>query len=99
MQAGATIGGMPMGSSHSATEGVANGTYTSFENFQTSRDRDFYVCGRSGDVRRGAHIRPPACRGNAYAQQTGKACGSCHVSKSGGGALTAAGKAFQKKRK
>ena len=51
--------------SHSATEGVANGTYTSFENFQTSRDRDFYVCGRSGDVRRGAHIRPPACRGNA----------------------------------
>ena len=35
----------------------------------------------------------------AYAQQTGKACGSCHVSKSGGGALTGAGKAFQKKRK
>jgi mono/diheme cytochrome c family protein len=35
----------------------------------------------------------------AFAQQTGKACGSCHVSKSGGGALTAAGKAFQKKRK
>ena len=35
----------------------------------------------------------------AFAQQTGKACGSCHVSKSGGGALTAAGKAFQKKNK
>ena len=44
--------------------GCGHGTYTSFENFQTSRDRDFYVCGRSGDVRRGAHIRPPACRGN-----------------------------------
>jgi mono/diheme cytochrome c family protein len=36
---------------------------------------------------------------SAYAQQTGKACGSCHVSKSGGGALTKAGKAFQKSRK
>jgi hypothetical protein len=35
----------------------------------------------------------------AFAQKTGKACGSCHVSKSGGGALTAAGKAFQKSRK
>ena len=35
----------------------------------------------------------------AFAQQTGKACGSCHVSKSGGGALTKAGKAFQKSRK
>ena len=34
----------------------------------------------------------------AFAQQTGKACGSCHVSKSGG-ALTKAGKAFQKSRK
>ena len=33
----------------------------------------------------------------AFAQKTGKACGSCHVSKSGGGALTSAGKAFQKK--
>ena len=54
-----------MGLSHSATEGAANGTHTSFENFQTRRDRDFYVCGRSGDVWRGAHIRPRACRGNA----------------------------------
>ena len=35
----------------------------------------------------------------AFAQKTGKACGSCHVSKSGGGALTSAGKAFQKKNK
>jgi len=35
----------------------------------------------------------------AFAQQTGKACGSCHVSKSGGGALTKAGKAFQKSHK
>jgi len=34
-----------------------------------------------------------------FAQQTGRACGSCHVSKSGGGALTKAGKAFQKSRK
>jgi len=30
----------------------------------------------------------------AYAAQTKKACGSCHVSKTGGGPLTAAGKAF-----
>ena len=35
----------------------------------------------------------------AFAQQTGKACGACHVSKSGGGALTATGKAFQKSHK
>ena len=35
----------------------------------------------------------------AFAQKTGKACGSCHVSKSGGGALTSAGKAFQKSKK
>jgi len=34
-----------------------------------------------------------------FAQQTGRACGSCHVSKSGGGALTKAGKAFQKTHK
>lgn len=31
-----------------------------------------------------------------YAQQTGKACGYCHVSPSGGGPLKAAGKKFQK---
>jgi hypothetical protein len=36
-----------------------------------------------------AHAMP------AYAQQTGKACGFCHVNKAGGGALTAAGKKFQ----
>ncbi len=30
-----------------------------------------------------------------YAQQTGKACGYCHVSPSGGGALKPAGKKFQ----
>jgi mono/diheme cytochrome c family protein len=30
----------------------------------------------------------------AYASQTGRACGACHVSKSGGGALTAFGKSF-----
>jgi len=35
----------------------------------------------------------------AYAQQTGKACGGCHVSPAGGGALNAAGKAFQKSHK
>ena len=33
----------------------------------------------------------------AYAQQTGRACGSCHVNKAGGGKLTAAGAAFAKK--
>ena len=32
----------------------------------------------------------------AYAAQTGKPCGYCHVSASGGGALTAEGKAFAK---
>ena len=42
---------------------------------------------------------PQASAMPAYAQQTGRACGSCHVSKSGGGALTKAGKAFQKSRK
>lgn len=42
---------------------------------------------------------PHASAMPAYAQQTGRACGSCHVSKSGGGALTKAGKAFQKSRK
>jgi hypothetical protein len=31
-----------------------------------------------------------------YAQQTGKPCGYCHVSPSGGGPLKAAGKKFQK---
>lgn len=36
----------------------------------------------------------PASATPAYASQTGKSCGSCHVSKSGGGALTATGKAF-----
>jgi mono/diheme cytochrome c family protein len=36
----------------------------------------------------------PASATAAYAQQTGRACGSCHVNKSGGGALTATGKAF-----
>ena len=35
----------------------------------------------------------------AYAQQTGKACGGCHVSPAGGGALNSAGKAFQKSHK
>ncbi len=30
-----------------------------------------------------------------YAQQTGLACGSCHVSPSGGGALKRLGKQFQ----
>jgi len=31
----------------------------------------------------------------AYAQQTGKACGQCHVSPSGGGKLTSLGSKFQ----
>lgn len=33
----------------------------------------------------------------AFAQQTGRPCGSCHVNKAGGGKLTAAGAAFAKK--
>ena len=36
----------------------------------------------------------PANATSAYASQTGRACGSCHVSKSGGGALTSFGKSF-----
>ncbi len=32
----------------------------------------------------------------AYASQTGKACGYCHVNPAGGGKLTAAGAKFQK---
>jgi hypothetical protein len=32
----------------------------------------------------------------AYAQETGKACGSCHTNPAGGGALTAAGRSYQK---
>jgi hypothetical protein len=32
----------------------------------------------------------------AYAQQTGKACGYCHVNPAGGGKLKAAGTKFQK---
>jgi len=35
----------------------------------------------------------------AYAQQTGKACGACHVNPAGGGKLTSAGEAFQKSNK
>ena len=31
----------------------------------------------------------------AYAQKTGKACGFCHVRKTGGGPLTANGKKFK----
>ena len=33
----------------------------------------------------------------AYARQTGRPCGSCHVNRSGGGRLTADGAAFAKK--
>jgi hypothetical protein len=36
----------------------------------------------------------PADATPAYASQTKMGCGSCHVSKSGGGALTGTGKAF-----
>ena len=54
------------GSSYSATEGVANGTYTSIENFQTSRERDFYMFAAAvamfGAV---LTFAPRACRGNA----------------------------------
>jgi hypothetical protein len=32
-----------------------------------------------------------------YAQQTGKACGYCHVNPAGGGKLKAAGERFKKK--
>jgi hypothetical protein len=34
-----------------------------------------------------------------FAQQTGNACGVCHVSPSGGGKLTAKGEAFKKDKK
>jgi hypothetical protein len=56
------------------------------------------ACGATlavGAVIGGAWLTPrPANATPAYASQTGKACGSCHVSKSGGGALTSFGKAF-----
>lgn len=35
----------------------------------------------------------------ALSQQTGKACGACHVSPGGGGKLTAQGKSFKAKQK
>lgn len=35
----------------------------------------------------------------AYAKETGKPCGACHVNPAGGGKLTAAGLAFQKSHK
>jgi hypothetical protein len=48
-----------------------------------------------GAVIGGVWLAPqPASATPAYASQTGRACGSCHVSKSGGGALTSFGKAF-----
>ena len=48
-----------------------------------------------GAVIGGASLLPqPASATPAYASQTGQACGRCHVSKSGGGALTAFGKSF-----
>src|SRR3954449_7155356 len=58
----------------------------------------FTVCGAAvaiGAVIGSVCVVPrPATATPAYASQTGKACGSCHVSKSGGGALTSFGKAF-----
>jgi hypothetical protein len=48
-----------------------------------------------GAVVGGAWLAPqPASATPAYASQTGKSCGTCHVSKSGGGALTSFGKSF-----
>lgn len=35
----------------------------------------------------------------AFASQTGKPCGACHVNAAGGGKLTAAGEAFKKSQK
>jgi cytochrome c553 len=43
-------------------------------------------------------IAPPQAGATPQlAQQTGKACGSCHKNPSGGGALTAAGQKYRKK--
>jgi len=48
-----------------------------------------------GAIVGGVWLAPqPANATPAYASQTGRGCGSCHVSKSGGGALTSFGKAF-----
>ena len=35
----------------------------------------------------------------AYARETGRPCGSCHVNRAGGGRLTEAGVEFAKKRR
>ena len=57
------------------------------------------VCGLAGTaaviLAVGATVAPrPASALPAYAQQTGLACGRCHVNPSGGGPNTAFGKAF-----
>ena len=57
------------------------------------------VCGLAGIaavmLAVGAAVAPrPASALLAYAQQTGLACGRCHVNPSGGGPNTAFGKAF-----
>jgi hypothetical protein len=48
-----------------------------------------------GTIVGGVWLAPrPAGATPAYASQTGLSCGRCHVSKSGGGALTGFGKSF-----
>ena len=48
-----------------------------------------------GTILGGVWLAPqPAGATPAYASQTGLSCGRCHVSKSGGGALTGFGKSF-----
>jgi mono/diheme cytochrome c family protein len=87
-----------MGSNHSATEGVAMAHAQVSRIFKPAAIATAVAAvAMFGAALTFASQRAAATP--AYAQQTGKACGSCHVSKSGGGALTSGGKAFQKSHK
>jgi mono/diheme cytochrome c family protein len=91
---------MPMGSSHSATEGWPMAHTQVSEVFKPAAIATSTFAAAVATFGAALTFAPQhAAATPAYAQQTGKACGSCHVSKSGGGALTKAGKAFQKSRK
>jgi hypothetical protein len=89
-----------MGSNHSATEGVAMAHTQVSRIFKPAAIAISTFAAAVAMFGAALTFAPQhAAATPAYAQQTGKACGSCHVSKSGGGALTAAGKAFQKSHK
>jgi hypothetical protein len=89
-----------MGSSHSATEDVVMAHAQGSRIFKPAAAAISRFAAAVAMFGAALTFAPQhAAATPAYASQTGKACGSCHVSKSGGGALTAAGKAFQKSHK